>query len=421
MLPQYTPKTTVRHPTISEVDDSNPPFASNWNPGVQGLADNEGYEYARSHHPGLDWRMPWVASSLDSTGTTNFLGAGWDPNTSRWLFVIYEDVAGSFQPLVYESWGDDGKGVQIGGGTFVAGPDTGGSAGVDCAAVCADGATVGGAWAAARLHNAATLTIATTPEASGGTWTVKRTVTGTPALNYMVAMASLSSGAIIYVTGGPLAGANVISGSTNSGGTWTDTALLGSLGIGQNPYWLIASSGTMALVVPAFWTPPGGNGLAWQSTDGVTWSSNAMTFQGAHDQVVGLVWQPLAQLWILALQTAVLTSPATCAFYSSPDGITWTKIANGPGKTLIADLGTMANGLVCTLSDATDRSSGMIFSPDLGVTWYASQFPMTDNAVNPSTGYTRSRLISSATGLAWHNSKIARFSPLAGLPPSALP
>jgi hypothetical protein len=174
----------------------------------------------------------------------------------------------------------------------------------------------------------------------------------------------------------------------------------------------------MAILAPVLVVSPG---FIFTTTDGVTLTPVAVNgFVGLEDEIVGLVWSSLTELWYMAVQKATNVSPASCAFYSSPTGATWTEVAVGPPSQLIADMNTVGNGLVCTLQDQTSRASGMIFSPDFGVTWYPSQAVASDNATSGSTGYTRSRLHASPTGLLQHNAKVARFSPLFGLP-TALP
>ena len=155
----------------------------------------------------------------------------------------------------------------------------------------------------------------------------------------------------------------------------------------------------------------------YTSTDGVTWTKQTPGFFGAHDQVEGLTWYAAAGLWILAVQTAWTTTPATCAFYSSPDGFAWTRIATGPGAVYLADLESVGNALVCTLQDGNaagggsgSNPSGQIVSDDNGATWGLSGGNLLANVAGSTRGYTRPRLVAGPNGLMAVNTSGGRWS-----------
>ncbi len=399
-LPQYTPS-PIWHPTISEVDDSNPPFASNWNPGLQGLADNVEYLFANRAHAALNWSPEIDVTTITSASLVG--DCAWDGPSRRWLMLNFVN-GGTPLAEVWASYGLD-QGLQW---TQLGSPVLPGAA-ITFSAVCADPATAGDAWQA--LATAASFNVYLF---DSGSWTSKRSNTRTPNDVQLATLGNTVIFAASYTDGSP---SSDIYGSPDHGATW-----LGSSGFPAVIAWelktngLPIGSGGQAIAFPAFAGSATFN--YWTSNDGQAWSIQHLpALDGGTAKVVGVSWtrDATGPCWILFVQA----TSTTTAIYRSPDGLAWTLVAAGPSnRRPQAELAALPYGmLVATEVENTSTTpSGQVWSPDGGVSWYQGQAYFSSNLA-VGAGYTRPRVVAGDIGfLAW-NAKWLRFSQLAGLPP----
>jgi len=402
-LPQYTP-VPVWHPTISEVDDSSPPDASNWNPGTQGLADNCEFLFSNRTHAALNW-YPQVPST-DLTASSLIGACAWDPEVRRWLALTFVNGGTPLSQVVASYGTDQGAQWSTVGGTVLPG------AAITVSAVCADPATPGTAWQA--LGTGTDLHVY---YFNGATWNVARNPARVPNDVQMATLGNVVVFAASYTDGTP---SSDIYGSSNHGSTW-----FGSSGFPAAIAWFLKSNGLpppgvggagMLIAMPAF--EPQTTFDYWISFDGLAWAlQHFAALDGGVQKVMGLAWtrDALGPCWIATVQVTTTTT----AIYRSPDGIGWALV--GPGPTAHrpqSELAGLPTGeLVSMTVELTPSSAAeQLWSPDSGASWYAAQAHFSGNLA-VGTGYTRPRVVSSDIGfLAW-NTEWIRFSHLTGLPP----
>lgn len=392
---------------VDIIDDSDPPNASNFNVANEGALDRTENLRASTARVGEGWRKSFLATALN-TAAQSYQPAA-DIGSGTFLVpVALGPTLGAFGAAVYWSYGadDDAEWAQVG----LAALGTSDTTGYIDIVACSD-STPGIVWCAAALDNSAQLVIKHNLYTSGS-WvtapggTISMAATTVKAL----AMAAIGSRIVVGVGGFPGAALGIYTGSASVAFTQ-----VGSIAWGPTDVrWIIKSNGSVCLVVPGFFRT---NGFLWTTTDGITFTArdiSALVPVGAY--IAGLAWAPLKSLWYLAVQT----SGTTTAFYSSPDGASWT-IVPGTGPNLqIADLECSSNGLVLTILDVafvtTTLESRFYFSTDWGVHWRASGVGLFDNLAGGAEGYTRARLAAGPLQLLAGNSKRLRFSQLAGFP-----
>lgn len=411
------------YPTdVNILSGSDVPNTATFNTAYEGTLDRTAYNNARIPSPAQNWYPEMIGGSsqfqcacpIEAVGTLQPTALA---TPATWMYITQS--SSKLQATL--TGGLDGAAGGSHLGTFF-GVDGGTATGAAC---CQDSG--GTPWCVNLGTVSATQTLYVNGW-NGSTWQVAQTVTSfTGSTSGPVAMCNLGA-TVIY--GVPIinAGDTYVVSSSNGFNTTSKTTFTASSlgGVGGFADMLLKSNGSQVLAVPSQ-TPMGATPSYYTTPDGVTWTQQ--TFTGitfnTTDRIEGLCWYALAAVWVLAIQTNWGTSPATTAFYSSPDGINWTKIANGPTHLYIADLEVIANALVCTMQDGNaaagasgSEPSGQIFSDDNGVTWRLSGEQLLANAATSTTGYTRSRLVSGPTGLFTFNTANARWSHACGLPPA---
>lgn len=405
-LPQYTPNPALYHATISEVDDSSPPDAANWNPGIQALADNIANTRFKGANRGQDWRTQWAATSLVASSLMQ--NACWDPFTRRYLVLV---VLNGVTPetRVFASPGvDDGLAAAwapIGGAYLPSG-----SLPFVASAISPDPTTAGHYWQG-TLTNGGTQT---TDIAlwNGSTWTSKFNTT---ASNFNTCELDYLGTRIIACFAGTTL-ASVIS-SGDGGATWPPgfTVSFSAAGFDLKSNHLPVGSGGLAIAMPRLTAQATFH--YWTSPDGATWTQQHLAaLDGSVQEVTGLAWgaDATGACWILTVQV----DSTHTATYRSPDGLGWTLQSTGPnGLAVIQDIAAVDMAVVATVGELVDGGpSTQIVSNDGGVSWYPSQGNFSTNAPAASTGFTRDRIVASDAGfLAW-NTEWLRFSSLVGLP-----
>lgn len=405
-LPQYTPNPALYHATISEVDDSSPPDAANWNPGIQALADNIANTRFKGANRGQDWRPQWAATSLVASSLMQ--NACWDPKTRRYVVVVVLN-GGTPQTRVFASPGVD-DGLAAAWAPLGAAYLPSGSLPFVASAVSQDPTTAGFYWLA-TLTNGGTQTTDIALY-NGSTWTSKFNTTASN-MN-TTELAALGTRIIALFAGTTIA--SVIS-SADSGATWQVgfTVSFNANGFDLKSNGLAVGSGGFAIAMPRqtaqttfhYWTSPDGN----------TWTQQHLAaFDGNVQKVTGLTWgaDATGACWILTVQV----DPTHTATYRSPDGLGWTLQSTGPNNLpSVQALAAVDMGVVATVGETVDGgASTQIVSNDGGVSWYPSQGNFSTNAAGATTGWTRDRVVASDAGfLAW-NTEWLRFSSLVGLP-----
>lgn len=417
--PQYTPFTTRWHPTVTEVDDSIPPKAANWNPSLEALADNVAYVRAQlGHGPAIEWR-PAIQQGVIGTMGPDFGAAAWDPSVSKWIVVTLHNSV-----ITWDAWvsaGLDGTAAAAWSQLGTAWTET---AAIEFIDVSPDPTTSGDYWVSAVINGGSTYRLHVflfTPSS----WAIKHNF-GSAAGQHFYGTALCAFNGYIIVATAAQDGTSAFQWSNDGGATWGAFAtsmpampagsgwLLKSNSVPQG----LAGTGLMVLAVPQG-AALGASTKVWKTTDGHTWSVAAtLSFMASGENVVGLAWDPTTQLWYLALQT----STPTVYFYSSPDGIAWTAIASPPATHMtVSDMAAIAGLLVCTLADESSGGpSGQVWSPDGALTWYAGDAKLFANEVSSFAGYTRPRIVSSGQGFATWNNLWLRFSSVQGTPATSL-
>lgn len=406
-LPQYAGNPANYPVTISEIDDSSPPFAANWNPGTDGLADRTAWLRATlGHGPALNWGAAFPSS-------VGFFGAQFGASALGPLSGLGAILAvDNTSPTIFEVW----RGLGLDSGAAVAwaqiptfGPTPGK---VRSSAICEDPSTGDNWWVGIVDDTYVTRLYLANP--GGGSAKIS-SIAGTGNV-YGIEITTLGAYVITAVAAANAASAAFT--STNNGGTSFTSFATGIPAMPAGSSWELKSSGSAVLAIPYM----GGFGAAtgvWKTTDGHTWANAAtLSFMAATDNVVGLAWDPQTGLWVIAIQT---TTP-TVYFYTSPDGVSWTSAGTPPATHMtIADMAAVKGTVVCTLADSSSAGpSGQIWSADDGATWYNGPASLFTNETTGFEGYMRSRISASPTGFLTSNTLWGRFSSRFGFPANSL-
>lgn len=177
--------------------------------------------------------------------------------------------------------------------------------------------------------------------------------------------------------------------------------------------WALKSNGTYALAVPLQAGPPS----VYKTTTGTSWTSSSLSgVIGTSDVPIDIAWSPYLSKWLMAVS---VSGGNNTAFYSSPDGVTWTATgttlsSSNPFKSLCA-IGAIWVG---TTYNSSTYVGQLAHSPD-GVSWYASPvflrpgFANTPVVVSGITTLVSASLIPYATT---GEAGVIRFSPSAIVP-----
>jgi hypothetical protein len=249
-----------------------------------------------------------------------------------------------------------------------------------------------------------------------GAWTSLRTFAVSS--NYYSARACTFDSQLVVAVGGFSAATTKI--DSYNGTTWSSFSPGTAI-----QYWRLAAGSSAIVAMPYTLQPHAFSGSLpyWTSLDGLTWTARVANFLADHDYIAGLAWDPIRLLFVALVQTATNVSPATSAIWTSPDGITWTKVHNGPGATSFADLAVLGPAYVASQLDVVNTGpSQLSYSPDGGTTWYFCQAGFASNVDQSLYYYVATQFATAATvGLLVFNGKWLRYSHLAGVPPVALP
>ncbi|HEX3345101.1 MAG TPA: hypothetical protein VHS09_11045 [Polyangiaceae bacterium] len=415
-LPKYTPNASTRHLTISKADDSTPATAANWNPGIEALADNEAYDFAHlGHTQAIGWGEEFAASAGFLGPGTDFAGAAaYGPLSGRWALAAIDNGTPAW--AVYGGNGLD-AGNPLAWDAFT-GPPAPAFPVIDMA-ITEDPSTAD-VWIVFVVTGTDNGSAAVYPW-TGPAWGTGLTlgVTGNVRGIEATTLGAYAIVAIAVDTAGSKGGTQLQSSNNRwTGPTTTTTFTAGLPVMPAGSSWCLKSNGTSVLAIPY----KGGFGAStnvWKTTDGHTWTNVAtLAFLAASDNVVGLAWDPLLELWVLALQT---TTP-TVYFYTSPDGVAWTSAGTAPTTHLsVTDMAAVDGALVCALAEVSSGGkSGTIWSGDGGATWWPGKAELALNEQASFSGYTRPRIAASDQGSLLWNNYYARFSKLTGFPAASL-
>jgi hypothetical protein len=368
----------------SEVDvlaTTDAPTPSNFNVPHMGILDRAAWLYAHDTRAAEDWYPEIAPSAAFASSSAGIVAAAWDPNLRQWLVVALNNVPTSCE--VFSGYGMDQSAQWSIVGSLIA-PI--GQPIIACA-IAADPTTAGNYWLGTSSSNGSTYGLNVYQYASGS-WTQEYNDSG---FHTDVQMATLGSRIIFLECQNTSTGMSLNS-SANSGSTWQTTPLLQ----GATSY-LLKSSGTQAIAIP--YGLPLTTFAYYVSSDGVTWTTqNLPALNGGVQYVTGLTWGADLQgpCWLITVQV----TSTTTSTYRSPDGLSWTLQAAGASNLKqIGDIAYAAGATVATLGDQSSAGpSGMIWTPDGGLTWKAGQAWFSSNAAPSTTGYQRSRIVASDQG-----------------------
>lgn len=203
---------------------------------------------------------------------------------------------------------------------------------------------------------------------------------------------------------------STLSTTTNGGSTWTDHTTAANLNA-----WFLRNATPGWIAVPANVA-----GTAYYtSPDGVTWTNQTFSIIGANDSVAGLTFgvDAAGSAWFLAVNNS---SSVNSRIYRSPDGLVWTLVHTmaitcfGALTVQISELISQGSLLVAACTDASSGGPSIqIFSANGGISWW--QVPNGFLAANASS-YSRPRIHGSDVGLLVHNGEYIRFSQAMGIP-----
>jgi hypothetical protein len=251
--------------------------------------------------------------------------------------------------------------------------------------------------------------------AGGGNYATKRTFTGSGLFTDVRAI--VFGGRIVLAIGSQAPGDSMLTSTADGGTTWSDTNIA-PIGQGIN-FWRMAASPTLLMAAPWAQENPQLMGL-YTSADGISWTTHAVSFAGAQDAIRGVAYDAVRGLFVVAVQTAQNASPASSAFFTSPDGVLWTEVGTGPSGVSVSDIGVVGSCWVCTALDAGDaQGSQLMFSADGGATWRMVQAGFLSNVSSGSHGwyYAPPQLaVQGGPGLLAFNGAGFRFSKMPGLP-----
>ena len=382
---------------------------------LQALADRDQY-LARAlqrceEPPPQNLTRAGAPATASGVGGDTVTAMAWDPNLSQWLMGTTNSGGGCSLLVGY---GKDvdllGSWKQVGGGTI----SSTNTPVVKC--VAAHPVTAGTFIAVAAQGGASPYTdLLIRSSVANASWTTKRTITGSGTF-WTDARIITFAGRTIIACGTTITADVLFTSSSDGFTTSLDTTPAGTI-----PYWRLAASGNVCLAVPYFQVTFGAaqQAFSWTTPDGINWTRNTLAFLGAHDQCVGVIWDPLRSVFVMAVQTAI-NSGVTCAFYTSPDGAAWTLQNVGPNLVAIADMGVIGSYYVCSELDVGDAGpSQTMWSSDGGLTWFFGQPGFSSNVgVANFFRYAAPQYASppSPIGLAYFNTLFFRFSPLVGRP-----
>lgn len=386
--------------TIGFIDDSDAPNASNFNTAHQGHADRSAYTTTRIALAGWDWHpavhLPQLLGGL-SLNSVFGGAASYASAIGQFLFGV--GTTGTGQVFLYETPGldDDNTSslsapgafwVQVGSGAVYTGANA-------TARGCSIDPNGNGYWCAVEVPFASEILIQFTASASSA-WSTKRTVASSAGPTPMVSFL----GYLIY-----LAQNGIISSTSNQGSTFSDF----NTGLGTGGAY-VATNGTTCIFASGT--------RVWTSTDGVTWTVVALA-TGASHGCTGIAWDPTRSLFVCVQQH--FSSPFDSEFWTSPDGLTWTESSIGPAGIVMADFAILQGDWVATLIDVVSGGlSQQIWSGDAGATWFVGRASFPSNNASATNLATSSRIVSSPQQLLSFNGWWARFSRIAGLPPTHL-
>lgn len=410
-------------PNVNVLSGSDTPGSTTFNVTSEGALDRASFLLWSMSKAGQSYR---IVQAVNGSGTPQLYKPAFDPGAGVltagvWLIAWAATLAGSWVTGVEWSYGaDDKEGPgpgAVGGGHFVwnqvggsSSPTTTDTTGVADVSVCGDTGTPGIVWIAALTVNNAQLQVLDSSY-TAGSWTSKYTLSTVGSTVSSVEMAPIGSRVVVAV-----GGASGTALGVYSGGTAAAFAAVGSITATAGTKWSLKSNGTTLIVLPTFIRPT--TPTLWTTTDGVTFTSvNISSIIPVGAFAAGLAWSSLQSLWYMAVQV----SSTVTAFYSSPDGNTWTNVSSSPGPNLtIADFEVAGNALVLTTADTaivtTNLDSLVFFSIDWGVNWRLASPAFQVNLSTGTTGYSRARIGSSPSRVLLGNSQQVRFSNTFGVP-----
>jgi hypothetical protein len=402
--------------SVNVLSGSDTPGSTTLNTTSEGTLDRTANLRASTARVGQSWRLAFAAtgpSNIASAATPQLFKPAFDASNGVWLFpysAFATPTSTWVSGLSFSRGGDDGAfWTQLGGSASITPGD---SAGILDMAACPDPATPGIVWAAVLTKNGAQLQVSSTFYTSSS-WISKFTLSTSGSTVTDVEMAGIGSRVVVAISGT----AGSVFG-VYSGGSGASFGLVSSIMFTLGQKWSVKSNGSTLIVLPTFQVPRPTTPTLWTTADGVNFTAvNISSIIPAGAYAAGLAWSPLQSLWYMAVQ---VTNSVT-AFYSSPDGITWTNVSTSSGPNLlIADFECSSNGLVLTTQDAavlTNALESLIyFSTDWGVNWRPAGVGLQANLPSSAVGYSRARLASAPTQLLVGNSQYGRFSVVAGLP-----
>jgi hypothetical protein len=391
---QYTPVPANRTPTITVLDDSDAPNASNFDTPIENLADNLAFAIQSIATAPFNWQ-----AALTTTGLPSAIA--WDEFTQLWLVGTFSP-GGTTHSHVFMCDGMDGTLLEIASQTSATDIPRG---------VAIDPVTgyryfvenAFGLWSAAPAAG-------TWTNLSGGTGWLDVQCLYFPAGNKTIVAFGQSTHANTFLT-------------SVTSATFTSGAIPGTKAVST---WRLAQNGTYALALSLQANPS-----VYKSTTGTpgSWTESDLTgVLGGTDVPFALAWgrDPGGPCWLMAVHVA--GSLNHTAFWRSTDGVTWTAtgatvttqnfydMAYVPGAGAWVGLVVFPGGFAPFGGAIT---ANVIVSAD-GVTWKSTQgfMPSSVNAAplpRIATSNTQAGVVDQAAvgGL--------RFSYCIGLPTLTLP
>lgn len=344
----YTPNPDNHPAAVVLPDDSTPPNAAALNTPSEASLDLIAYTEKRGAMASLVTLQPAISSGGPFGGAAPFAfcwnnrpPASNEATAQSWLVTGYSGGI-----TVYWTAGEDTTWQQV--GTTLSTPN---------AATDIDVSTAGTVW------------LASTDGAHADTWKMAPgagafSVVGTNAIttctDVQLAQAPAGSGSAMYIAAGSSTptdarlGSTQDAGSISFGGTYTATT------------WILKSNGAYGLAIPA--QAAASPQVIKSNADGSVWTPSAIGIAAA-DVPTDLAWNAVQGLWLLAVNVGGGAFNPT-AFWTSPDGVNWTKVQTLSSINRVQAVGAVGPYFFCADSDLSSTPKMRLFTcRDNAVTW----------------------------------------------------